>query len=207
MAATESEVAAAFKRAGQYRIQRAYELAGVGAPDGISGSLILALGLRETGLRNIEGGAKWDPVRNRWVGLGPEDAHIMDVGALQIARRWNPAVLKALPAVKVGTWAPVVPGKTPYDLGYAPRWTDSLRVAIRELQEGADFARDNGITGDDAIRFAVAAYNAGQGGALSGYRAGNVDKYTAMGDYSAWVLATRTVVNHWLGKHPNWITG
>lgn len=199
---TLSQVGAAFRAAGQYRVQRALEIAGEGAPDGVSGSLLLALGLRETGLRNVQGGAK--QVDGRWVALSAGDWRLMDVGALQISRRYHADALKRMPAVKAGTWGPVAPGHTPYEYGYVPRWTDALRFTIDELHENTAYAMEHGILGAAATRFAVAAHNAGAGGALAGHRAGDVDRWTAHGDYSEWVLAARTVVNQWLGQHPGW---
>ena len=50
----------------------------------------------------------------------------------------------------------------------------------------------------------MAAYNAGMGGALNGWRAGDVDRFTTGGDYSAWVLRHRLAVQHWLDAHPRW---
>lgn len=200
MGATAAQVDQSLKNAGHYRVVQAQRVAREGDPDGISGALLLALGIRETGLRNIQGGAKQEG--GRWVALGPGDAHLMDVGALQISRRYHPELLRKLPAVKAGTWGPVTPGVTPMTYGYVPQWTPALRFTIDEMHEALAYAHDKGVS--DPVRFAVAAHNAGIGGALNGYRAGDVDKYTAHGDYSRWVLATRTAVNAWLGKHPNW---
>lgn len=202
MGATSAQVQTALHNAGHYRVVQAQRVAGEGDPDGISGALLLALGIRETGLRNIQGGAK--QVGSRWVALDEEDAHLMDVGALQISRRYHPDTLRRLPAVKAGTWGPVVAGKSPMDYGFVPQWTTALRFTIDEMREAIAFAHDHGIKGAAAVRFAVAAHNAGVGGALDGHRRGDVDRNTAHGDYSKWVLETRTAVNAWLGKHPNW---
>lgn len=200
MGATAAQVQAALHNAGHYRVVQAQRVAREGDPDGISGALLLALGIRETGLRNVQGGAKL--VDGRWVALGPADAHLMDVGALQISRRYHPETLRRLAAVKAGTWGPVVPGVTPMTYGFVPQWTPALRFTIDEMHEAIAYAQDKGVK--DPVRFAVAAHNAGVGGAMDGYRAGDVDLHTAHGDYSRWVLATRSVVNGWLAKHPNW---
>lgn len=203
-APSQAEVGAALATAGHYRVIRAQQLAGVGPPDGISGALLLSLGLRETWLHNIQGGAKLD-VTGRWVPLGPEDADLMDVGALQISRRWHADTLAKLPGVKSGTWGPVIPGRSPAEYGYVPRWTESIEFTLREFHESIAYAADHGVPPEDRVRFAVAAHNAGLGGALNGWRAGNVDRNTAHGDYSAWVLQARTAVNAWLHQHPNWL--
>lgn len=198
---TQDQVGKALANAGNYRVRRAQIVALEGEPDGISGSLILSLGLRETGLRNIEGGAKI--VDGKWV---PEDdPNRMDVGIFQISRRWHMRTLEKMLGVEVKTWAPVVPGKTASMGGYAPRFEESLRFTIQGLQEAMAYAEDNGISKQaDQVKFAVAAHNGGMGGALKGHREGNVDKYTTGGDYSAWVIRHKTLVNRWLGQHPNW---
>lgn len=201
---SQDDVGRAIAHAGHYRTVQAQRVALEGAPDGISGALLLSLGLRETWLVNEQGGAKRDPATGKWVSLGPGDADLMDVGALQISRQHHLSELRRLPAVKNHTWGPVIPGKTPADYGYVPRWTDALRFTLTEMHEAIAYAEDSGVHSGDLIRFAVAAHNAGKGGALSGYRAGDVDKYTALGDYSKWVLEARTEVNRWLAQHPNW---
>jgi hypothetical protein len=192
---------------GNYRVERTQYVAAQGPADGISGSLLLALTLRETWGRNIEGGAKWDEAQGKWVALdpnNPDDAHRMDVGAFQINRGFHKDQLQKMPAVKVGTWTPVVPGKTPYDPGFVPRFEEQLQFAIKELRDAVSYARTNDVKGEDRVRFAIAAHNAGKAGALKGYREGDVDKYTAFGNYSADILAKRTEVNHWLNEHPHW---
>lgn len=202
MAATEIQVDRALARLGNYRVRRAQIVANAGAPDGISGALLLALGLRETNGVNEQGGAKWDATLNRWV--EQDDPTKMDVGIFQISRLHHSDVLRTMVAVADGTWGPVVTGQTPADAGYVPRFEESLQFTLREMHESMAYASYKGVPGDLLPRFAVAAHNAGAGGALSGYRAGNIDKYTALGDYSKWVFETRTLVNRWLAQHPNW---
>lgn len=201
-ALTDEQVGKFLTDLGNYRVKRATQAALDGPSDGISGALLLAIGLKETHLRNVEGGAKKDAAGN-WV---PEtDPTRMDVGWLQISRRYHPLNLAAMPGVKAGTWTPLVEGKTANDGGFVPRFEDSLQFTITELRDAQDYGRAHGVADADLVRYAVAAHNAGLGGALRGYREGNVDKYTALGDYSQWILDTRTQVNHWLGSHPNWV--
>lgn len=52
--------------------------------------------------------------------------------------------------------------------------------------------------------FAVAAHNAGIGGALQGHAIGGLDRLTAGRDCSAWVTRHRFVGQHWLHAHPAW---
>jgi hypothetical protein len=186
---------------GNYRVKRAQQAALQGTPDGISGGLLLALGLRESHLTNVEGGAKL--VDGRWV--AQDDPNRMDVGWTQISRLHHLDSLRRMPGVKVRTWAPVVSGKTAADGGYAPRFEEALQFTIQELREAQAYGQDHGVDRNDLVRFAIAAHNAGSGGAVRGFREGDVDKYTARGDYSAWVLATKAQVNGWLTTHPNWL--
>lgn len=197
---TQEQVGKACANLGRYRVQRAQIVAKEGVPDGISGATVLALGLRETHLTNIEGGAKL--VDGKWV--AETDPNRMDVGVFQISRLWHKPTLAQMPGVKAKTWGPVVDGKTAADGGHCPRYEESLRYTIESMQEAIAYAGDKGVTEAEQVRFAIAAHNAGQGGALRGYREGNVDKYTTGGDYSAWVIRHRTLVNRWLAQHPNW---
>ena len=197
---TQEQVGKALANLGRYRVQRAQIVANEGSPDGISGALIMALGLRETHLRNIEGGAML--VDGKWV--AQTDYMKMDVGWTQINRGYHYGDLKLMPGVKSGTWGPVVSGMTAGDKGYCMRFEDSLRWTITNMQEAIAYAEDKDIPEEDRVRYAIAAHNGGLGGALRGYREGNVDKYTTGGDYSAFVLRHRTLVNRWLGSHPNW---
>lgn len=193
---TQTQVNDALTRLGHYRVVRAQEVVDTEAKhDGLRGSHLLALGLRETWGRNIEGGAKKAP-DGRWV--AETDPTRMDVGFLQISRRYHSETLKTMPGVKVGTWDPVVTGKSANDGGYVPRFTDSLRWVVPELDNMMDYGYRHGVPGAQLLRFAVAAHNAGVGGALDGFRAGNVDKYTAGADYSSWVLRAVPLVDHFI---------
>lgn len=196
----DSDVGALLKRLGNYRVKRAQEAALDGPSDGISGALLLAFGLRETNLQNIEGGAKL--VDGKWV---PEDdPGRMDVGWTQISRKYHIDSLRRMPGVKNGTWAPVVSGKTAADAGFVPRFEEAMQYTISELREAQAYGEDHRVHPEHLVRYSIAAHNAGKGGALKGYQEGNVDKYTANGDYSDWVLTTRFQVNHWLAQHPGW---
>ena len=186
---------------GYYRTTRTQRVAREGEPDGIAGVHWIALGLRETHLKNINGGAVWDEARDIWVPAPPEHR---DAGVFQISRDWHPADLKRMPGVKEGTWGPVVEGVTAFTPGYCPRFEESLQYLKLEFGEALAFAEDEGVEPEDRARFAIAAHNAGKWGALNGYAQDNVDKYTALGNYSAWVLRHVTLVRKWLYDHPNW---
>lgn len=198
---SDQQIGFAIKQLGNYRCRRAQTVAAQGPPDGIYGITIIALGLRETGGRNINGGAVWDPHLGKWVKAEP--IH-QDGGVFQISRDHHPADLKRMPGVREGTWAPVEEDHSAFDPGFCPRFEDSLQFTIREMHEALEFAEDHNVPKEDRARFAVAAHNAGKGGAISGYREGDLDRYTAQGDYSAWVEAHAKKVKRWLDKHPGW---
>lgn len=198
---TLDQVGACLRRAGHYRVIRAQVVGAEGAPDLISGITVLAMGLRETKLLNVNGGATWDKVAQRWVESPPEE---QDGGVFQISRVHHPTDLKRMPGVAEGTWGPVIEGVTAFTPGYCPRYEDSLQFTILEMREAIAFAEDSGVRDADWLRFAIAAHNGGKGGALRGYREGDVDKYTALGDYSEWVLAHAKLIRSWLNQHGRW---
>jgi hypothetical protein len=213
---TQEQVGVALKRLGNYRVKRCQEVANSGQPDGIAGKHLLALGMGETLLQNILGGLKWvaSPSgtqtrlgeKGNWVALNPNDpaeAKLMDVGVFQISRRYHSATLARMPGVAAGTWGPVISGRADI-ANYVPRFEDSLQFTITGLHEAAAYGEDMGVPENILPRFAVAAHNAGWGGALKGWREGDVDKYTALGDYSKSVWETAKLVDRWLYDHPNW---
>lgn len=196
---TASAVGVALTRLGNYRVKHAGEL---GAHYGVPQEVLLALGLRETSLKNIEGGAKWDDARGMWV--KQTDPKLMDVGIFQISRHYHAGELAKMPGVRVGTWSPIVKGKTANDGGFVPRYEESSVFTCKEFVTTMGYAARNGVPSAQRLRFAVAAHNTGSGGALAGWRKGNVDLSTAGGDYSAWVLLHSVKIKSWLDAHPNW---
>jgi hypothetical protein len=198
---TYDQVGSCLRRAGYYRVTRAQIVGGEGRPDLISGITCLALGLRETLLQNINGGAVKDPATGEWVEAPPEE---QDGGCFQISRVHHPVDLKRMPGVAEGTWGPVIEGKTAFDPGYCPRYEEALRFTVMEMQEAIAYAEDSRVNEDVWLRFGIAAHNAGKGGALRGYREGDIDRYTAKGDYSEWVLAHAKLIRRWLNENPKW---
>jgi hypothetical protein len=92
------------------------------------------------------------------------------------------------------------------EVDYCPRYTPALTYALRMLQSARRYAMSRyGLRGQEAVRFALAAYNAGIGGASSGYKSGDVDVFTTGSDYSAWVYRHRVLVHRWLQAHDNWL--
>jgi hypothetical protein len=199
---TDAQVAKALANLGNYRVKRTQEVANAGLPDGISGSLLLSLGLRETMLQNIEGGAKLDKATGKWV--KQDDPTQMDVGPFQISRKYHSTALSMMPGVKNDTWTPTILGMSANVSGYVPRFEDSLQYVLSEMHENMAQLDDFVGSSDTLVQVTVAAHNAGVDGALKGYRLGDIDINTAGGDYSAWVLKHRSLVLKWLKVHPNW---
>jgi len=159
---------------------------------------VLALGMRETRLKNVNGGARWDSSSGTWVQTKD------DKGIFQISGVHHGPELRRMLAVDEGTWSPVVPEATALDDNYCPRFEESLQFTLMLMHENQAYAIDNGISEDELGRFAIIAHNAGLGGALRGYREGEPDRYTAFKDYSAWVLRHRTIINKWLNDNLKW---
>jgi peptidoglycan hydrolase-like protein with peptidoglycan-binding domain len=72
--------------------------------------------------------------------------------------------------------------------GTTPRLNAAADFAANMLASNIAFARKNGVGANDVLKFACSAYNAGQGGALSGFRKGDSDLNTANNDYGGDVL-------------------
>jgi|tagenome__1003787_1003787.scaffolds.fasta_scaffold19945819_1 hypothetical protein len=166
---------------GEHRIRVVAELAHEGAPDGIGPTLLLAMGSRESDLRNIVGdhghGRGWLQIDDRFHGPWLQSHAGCESG------KFNATFASALPA------------------GRVPTLTASTLKAIEMLRANAAFGRSQGVPEDDLIRFACAAYNAGPGGALKGFREGDIDAHTTGGDYSADVLERQHAVGRHLAGH------
>lgn len=182
---TQGQVDNTLKMLGNYRVRMAQEVALEGPPDAFSGALLLALGLRESRLQNINNEADTDH------------------GCFQISELFHSSWLMSQPGCPEGTWS-AVPSHSAVEDNYVPRYTPACQYALQILQDNYAYAVVKGVASDQLLRFAIAAYNAGPGGAMRGYREGDVDKYTTGADYSAWVLRHRTKVNNFLVDHPNW---
>lgn len=182
---TQTQVETGLKNLGNYRVRMAQEVALEGPADAFSGALLLALGLRETGLRNINNPANTDH------------------GCFQVSEIYHASWLLSQPGCPVGSWV-TEGGHSAVEDRYAPRYTPACLYALQILKDNWAFAVAKGVDLEHRLEFSVAAYNAGGGGALAGYREGNVDKYTTLGNYSAWVIAHRAKINRFLNEHPSW---
>jgi hypothetical protein len=181
MKITTAQLEDQLDRFGPERIRIVAELVHQGPPDGIGTALVLALGSRETNIANIVG----DGGHGR--------------GWLQIDDRFHAPWLQAHAGCKSGTWSAKFASALP--VGRVPTLTASTLKAIELLHGNVAFATAHNVPSAQRMRFAVAAYNAGAGGAISGLGGGNVDANTAHGDYSADVLSRRDAVADYLKRH------
>jgi hypothetical protein len=181
MRITAHELEAQLEAFGRQRLEIVSELAHQGPSDGIGAALLLAIGSRETNLRNIVG----DSGHGR--------------GWLQIDDRFHHIWLSKHRGCSSGSFIATFASALPK--GRVPTLTASTLYAVDLLRGNARFALTHGVPTAQKTRFAVAAYNAGAGGALKGFQAGNIDLKTAHQDYSADVLQRKTVVGRFLKRH------
>jgi peptidoglycan hydrolase-like protein with peptidoglycan-binding domain len=79
--------------------------------------------------------------------------------------------------------------------GRTPRVADAADLAGKILADSMAFGRKKGVRANDIVKFACSAYNAGPGGAWSGYQQGDSDRRTANGDYGADVVSRLAAIN------------
>lgn len=151
--------------------------------DRIGTGLILAIGVRESDLRNIVG----DGGHGR--------------GFLQIDDRYHDEWLASVQGCRDGEWKRSYESAAP--AGRVPPLVPMARYAVHLLHGNLAYAKRNGVPKRKQVPFAVAAYNCGAGGALAGWREDdNPDKYTTGGNYAADVLKMRAEANRWLKRAP-----
>jgi hypothetical protein len=171
---TEGQLDQQLRALGHRRLDMVSDLAHEGDNDGIGAALLLALGSRESNMRNIVG----DSGHGR--------------GWLQIDDRFHHDFLATHRGCDSGSFHPAYESAAPK--GRVPTLTASTIYAIGLLRANMRFARSNGVPEETAVRFAVAAYNAGPGGALAGFHEGDVDRHTTGRDYSGDVLGRRAAI-------------
>jgi hypothetical protein len=172
---TESQLEAQVKRFGEHRHAALHKaLAGVGAKH-VSRALALAIGSRETNLQNIVG----DGGHGR--------------GVFQQDDRFQREFLVATAGCPSGSFRPAWSSALP--AGRVPTLSAGCRRMAQIIESNVALAIRSGIPKGHRLRFAVAAYNAGGGGALKGWKEKrDVDRHTAGGDYSHDVFARLEVV-------------
>jgi peptidoglycan hydrolase-like protein with peptidoglycan-binding domain len=87
--------------------------------------------------------------------------------------------------------------------GTTPRIKDAAEYAASMLASNRSYAQQKGVGTDQQVRFAASAYNAGCGGAFTGYQAGDCDKRTAGGDYGSDVLERLAAIQGPNGGDPS----
>ena len=193
----DAYLTARMKHLGVLRTRKALAL----GDDLISGELLIALAIRESGLRNVLGDYSADKKR----------AHAR--GAFQIHDRYHSEFLRSVPGCVAARWIPEatranwIPVKGTHAMmrWMCPTWEDGARYAQEILTGFVKIARAQNIrAGHTRLRIALAAYNTGMGGALEGYRADDIDMNTTGKDYSRDVLRRMMFVHEWLNRHPNW---
>ncbi len=183
---TDEQVGTALARLGHYRVSMAVAAADEGPVLAIDGCIALALGLRESVLQNVNNQADTDH------------------GCFQISELYHAPFLEREPGCRVGTWK-ALDGERAIDRGMAPRYTPALLYALDMLRYNHRWAANHQVPVNKRLGFAIAAYNAGIGGAWAGWRESkDPDARTTGGDYSAWVLRAAEQVCRWLADHPNW---
>lgn len=192
---TSAEVGHSLAVFGNYRVLRTQQLC---EQEGNfpHPSTAMGLGLRETGLTNVCGGAIM--VKGVWV------QSFTDRGCFQINEWEAKAWLASVPGCPEGQWSPEA-GHNALEPHFCPRFSDSLEYVLKEFKEHKEQAAHVGVKAEDVERFCVAAHNAGFEGALEGYRVGNVDLNTAHGNYSAWVERYAQTIHTWVVGHPAWV--
>jgi Putative peptidoglycan binding domain/Transglycosylase SLT domain len=86
--------------------------------------------------------------------------------------------------------------------GGKPAVPAAAKYAAGLVRFNFDFGVKNGVPERDRLKFALSAYNAGAGGALEGFKAGDSDRRTTGGDYGKAVLGRFAIYQSLLGLAP-----
>lgn len=162
------------RKFGRWRVSRVLSLASEGSADMIHGSLLLAIGSRESNLRNVVS----------------YDGH--DRGWLQISDRYHADWLAKVRGCEEGSWEPIyesalMPGLVP-PLGHA-----ALK-AISILRGSHQYLAGFGVPEPEVVPPMIAAYNCGSGNALRAWKEKSVDRYTTNQNYSSDVLMRQRAI-------------
>lgn len=166
------------KRFTKRRTETVLKVAREGAPDNVSGPLVLALFSRETNLRNITGGGTFHD--------GVFTPTYQDHGLAQISEIYWAGWLKAHKGCIEGTYRATEPNVLS-KVRLVPRLTDQTQFTCAHLNGNIVQATKAGAK--DPRRVGIAAYNCGLYTAISAERDHNdPDHWTTGKDYSADIL-------------------
>lgn len=194
---TIDEINAALATLGNWRVLHTQEACWPYNP--ISASTMLALGFRETGLKNVCGGAKWNGTE--WVQSFTDRGWLQISDTIDREAKW----LATQEGCTNGYWSPSEPPVNALTPMHCPRFSPALDFTKATMLDDMQFAAEANVPAGERLRFAVAEHNAGPTGALEGWRDGNIDKNTTGGDYSAYVLGTAPLIHNWIVAHPRWV--
>lgn len=182
-----------FKR---WRTERVLEIFAAGEPDRLHGTLALAIGSRESNLRNIVGGGFFDEYE-AWHTTG------VDRGCWQINEVYHAAWLKSVPGCISGEWAEAYTTQMggAFPRGRVPGLTHACKKVRSILRYNVTYAASQGVPEADLVRVAVAGYNGGVGSAVRAYKDhGDPDRVTTGKDYSKDVLVRQRAIRKWLSQ-------
>lgn len=184
------DVGAELKRFTKRRFQTVANIARSGGPDNVGHAKVLALYSRETGIRNICGGAtKVDGV---WV------QSYEDHGLGQLNERYNREWLLAHKGCEENTYS-ATEEHCLVKPRLVPRLSDQTLYVCTRLDGLINQAKRAGAK--DPERVGVAGWNCGLYTALIAEREhDDPDKWTTMGNYSKDVLEREVAIRRWLGR-------
>ena len=195
---TFAELNTVIERFGQYAVLACQRETHAVFPGGwFPPSVLMALGLRETNLQNICGGATLEG--DHWV-QAYTDRGVFQITDTQVT---NAAWLRTVPGCPNGSWVPEH-GHTALESMHCPTLSAAIGYTLKEMTLNRRLAYGAGVAPEHALQFIVAAHNGGFTGALNGYKEGNVDANTTLGDYSWWVLHYAPQIAAWIAAHPTW---
>lgn len=174
-------------------------------------AVVMALGLRETNLQNICGGAKL--VEGKWVPTYTDRGWLQITDTIAQHRQW----LSTRPGCPNGAhnkpnWDPDMVGYrtggehkiTAATAMHCPTMTAALQYTLSTIKSDRAQAEASKVAPEHVLQLVVAAHNAGFFGALQGYQAGDIDKNTTLGNYSSDVLEHAPAIAAWIAAKPNW---
>jgi hypothetical protein len=167
--------------------------------DRIHGTLLLALGDRETSLRNIVGGGYFDE-DDVWHTTG------VDRGLFQFNEEYHEAWLKSVPGCLSGEYAEgfSVEQGGAFPRGRVPGLSSGALHCIDVLNGNFRQVKMAGVPDEVIVEVGLCGYNAGIQRCIQAYKAGrDPNLLTTHGDYGKDVLVRQKAIRRWL-KRKGW---